>query len=135
MILMHADRNVRIQLDQRLDQFGEHDVVGIGAGAAARLNNDRGIGGGGRLHDRQALLHVVDVERRDAVAMLGRMVEQLTKGNAGHGLFSVNECGWLALEHGLKKVDRPYSIPKRSNSMILSCVVIDRMIPIVRDAL
>jgi hypothetical protein len=93
---MATDRNIGIQLDQSLDQIGEHDVVGIGAGAAARLNNDRGIGGGGGLHDRHALLHVVDIKSRDAIVVLGRMVEQLPKGDTGHGLFSVTECGWLS---------------------------------------
>ena len=93
MILMHADRDIGIKLDQSLDQLGEHDIVRVSAGAAARLNNDGRVGRGGRRHDRQALLHVVDIKSGDAIAMLGRVVKQLAKGNAGHGLFSVTNCG------------------------------------------
>jgi hypothetical protein len=94
MILMHADRNIRIQLDQRLDQLGEHDVVRIGAGAAARLNNDRGIGGGGRPMIAKPCSMLL-ILKRDAIVVLGRMVEQLPKCDTGHGLFSVTECGWV----------------------------------------
>jgi hypothetical protein len=36
-------------------------------------------------HDRLHLLQVVDVEGRDAVAVLGGMVEQLAHGDEGHG--------------------------------------------------
>ena len=39
---------------------------------------------GRRLHDRETLLHVVDVEGRHAVAVVGGMVEQLAQGDAGH---------------------------------------------------
>jgi hypothetical protein len=39
------------------------------------------------------LLHVVDIKGWDAIAMLGRVVKQLPKGNASHGLFSVTDCG------------------------------------------
>ena len=47
----------------------------------------------GRLHDRQRLLHVVDVERRHAVAVLGRVIERLAQCDTGHvSLFS----GWFA---------------------------------------
>ena len=74
-----------IDLGQRVDHLGQHDVVGVGAGAARRLDDHRRVGGLGRLHDGEALLHVVDVEGRHAVAMLGGVVEQLAKGDAGHG--------------------------------------------------
>jgi hypothetical protein len=37
-----------------------------------------------RLHDGEPLLHVVDVEGRHAVAVFGGVIEQLTKGDAGH---------------------------------------------------
>ena len=42
------------------------------------------VDGGGGFHDRQRLLHVVDVERRHTVIVLRRVVEQLTQGNASH---------------------------------------------------
>ncbi len=106
VILMHADRNVRVKLDQTLDQFCENDIVGISAGAAARLNNDGRFGGGGRRHDRETLLHVIDIKGRDAMAMLGRVVKQLAKGNAGHGVFSVTNCG-LMLQDTLLRGVRP----------------------------
>ena len=38
----------------------------------------------GGLHDGQRLLHVVDVESRHPVIVLGRVIEQLTQGNASH---------------------------------------------------
>jgi hypothetical protein len=56
----------------------------------------RRSGGGSRLHNRQALLHVVDIKSRDAIAVLGRVVEQLPKCNTGHGLFSVTEYDWVS---------------------------------------
>ncbi|MNT39384.1 hypothetical protein D3C72_1756260 [compost metagenome] len=85
MILVDAERNVRIHQLQRFHHLGEHDVVGIGAGAARCLQDDRRIAGLGRLHDGEALFHVVDVEGGHAVAAFGGMVEQLTKRDAGHG--------------------------------------------------
>jgi hypothetical protein len=50
------------------------------ASTSAGLNNDRGIGGSDCRHGRQALLHVVDIKGWDAIAMLGRMVEQTGEG-------------------------------------------------------
>ena len=69
---------------QRFDHLGEHDVAGVGAGAAARLQDHRRVDRGRRFHDRQALLHVVDVESRHAVAVFGGVIEQLSEGDAGH---------------------------------------------------
>jgi hypothetical protein len=51
------------------------------AGAAAGLDDHRAVGPLGRLHDRQALLHIVDVEGRNAIAMLGGMIEKLPEGD------------------------------------------------------
>ncbi len=84
VVLVHADRDFGVDLGQRVDHAGKHDVVGVAAGAARGLQDDRRVGGARRFHDRQALLHVVDVEGGNAVAMLGRMVEKLAKGDAGH---------------------------------------------------
>lgn len=83
MVLMHTDRDLGIQLDRGLNQL-EHDIIGISAGAPAGLQNDRAIGllGGG--HNRQHLFHIVDVKRRQAIAILGRMVEQLAHRNQSH---------------------------------------------------
>ena len=84
VILVHADRDVRIDLGQRVDHLRQHHVVGVGAGAARRLDDDRRVTGLGRLHDGEALLHVVDVECRHAVTVFGGVIEQLAKGDAGH---------------------------------------------------
>ena len=82
---MHADRNIGIHLDQRFHHLREHDVACIGARLAAHLDDDRRIDlGGSGLGDRQTLLHIVDVERRYAVVMLGSMIEQLTQCDASH---------------------------------------------------
>jgi hypothetical protein len=81
---MHADGDLRMDLDQGVDQAGEHDVVGVLAGAAARLDDHGGVDLGRRIHDGEALLHVVDVEGGHPVAVLGRVVEKLSKRDAGH---------------------------------------------------
>jgi hypothetical protein len=78
VVEMHADRDVRIDLGHRVHHVLEHDVVGIGARTARGLDDDGRVDLVGRVHDRQRLLHVVDVEGRDAVIVLRRMVEQLT---------------------------------------------------------
>src|SRR5690606_20229170 len=85
VVLVHTVRDVRIQFDQGVDQAGQNDVVGVGAGAARGLDDDRRIDGVGGLHDGQALLHVVDVVGGQAVVMLRRVVEQLSQRNARHG--------------------------------------------------
>ena len=83
---MHANGDVRVLVDQGVNQPGQHAIAGIGARAAAGLKND------GRLclvrggHDGEALLHVGDVESRHAVAIFGGVVEKLAKRDAGHGV-------------------------------------------------
>jgi hypothetical protein len=61
------------------------------ARARARLQDDRraDLTGGG--HHRLHLLEIVDVEGRNAVAVLGRVVEQLTHRNECHDRES--SCG------------------------------------------
>src|SRR5690606_34295091 len=85
VVLVHADRDVRIKLDQGVDQSGQDHVVGVGAGAARGLDDDRRVDGVGGLHDGQALLHVVDVVGGQAVVVLSRVVEQLWLRNARLG--------------------------------------------------
>ncbi len=82
VVLMQAERNLRIHLLQRIDHLRQHDVVGVGARAARGLDDDGRIDGGGRLHDRKTLLHIVDVERRHAVAVLGGVIQQLPQRNS-----------------------------------------------------
>ena len=84
VVLMHAERDLRIHLLQRIDHLRQHDVVGVGARAARGLDDDRRIDGCRGLHDREALLHIVDVEGRHAVAMLGGVVQQLPQRNSCH---------------------------------------------------
>jgi hypothetical protein len=68
VVEMHADGNVRIDFGDRVHHVLEHDVVGIGARAARGLDDHRRIDTRvGGLHDRQRLLHVVDVEGGHAV--------------------------------------------------------------------
>jgi hypothetical protein len=84
VVLMHAERNLRIHLLQRVDHLRQHDVVGIRARTPRGLDDDRRIDGGGGVHDREPLLHVVDIECRYAVAMLGGMIEQLPQCDSCH---------------------------------------------------
>jgi hypothetical protein len=84
MVLMHHDRNARVDLDERVDHLRQHDVVGVAARSAARLDDHRGIDRSRRADHGEALLHVVDVERRNAVAMLGGVVQQLSQCGSGH---------------------------------------------------
>ncbi|MGY3412048.1 hypothetical protein ACVWZV_008161 [Bradyrhizobium sp. GM5.1] len=84
MVLVQAERDVWIGPLQRIDHVREHEVAGIAARAARSLDDDGRVDLGRRLHDRDALLHVVDVERRHRVAVTGGVVEQLTKSDTGH---------------------------------------------------
>ena len=84
VILMQAERDLRIHLFQRIDHPRQHDIVGVGARAPRGLDDDGRIDGSRRLHDRKPLLHVVDVESRHAVAVLGGMIEQLPQRYSCH---------------------------------------------------
>ena len=84
VVEMHADRNMRIDFGERVHHVLQHDVVGIGASAARGLHDHWRVDGAGRLHDRQRLLHIVDVEGGHAITVFGGVVEQLAKGDAGH---------------------------------------------------
>ncbi len=92
VILVHADRDVGVDVDQGVDHAGEHDVVGVLARAPAGLDDDRAVGPVGGLHDGEALFHIVDIECRDAVAVLSRMVEKLSEGDAGHASLLVSSA-------------------------------------------
>jgi hypothetical protein len=48
------------------------------------LDDNGSIGGCRRFHDGKPLLHVVDVEARHAVAVLGGVIQQLPQRNACH---------------------------------------------------
>jgi hypothetical protein len=72
---MHADRDIGIHLHRRLNQMAQDNVVGVGARAPARLQNNRRVGFFGGHHDRQHLLHIVDIESRNAVIVFRRVVQ------------------------------------------------------------
>jgi len=76
---MHADRDLRIDLGDRIHHVPQHDVVGVGPRAAPSLDDDRAS----RLERApmmaSASLHYVDVEGRHAIIVLRGVVEQLTQ--------------------------------------------------------
>ncbi len=75
VILMQAERDLRMHLFQRVDHPRQHDVVGVGARTARGLDDDGRIDRRRRLHDRDPLLHIVDIEGRHAIAVLGRVIQ------------------------------------------------------------
>ena len=94
VILVHTDRDMGIGFDGGQDQVAQKSLAGIFAGASRGLQDHRAIGGRGGLHDRLDLLHVVHVEGGDAVAVLGRVVEELAHRNEGHSLCLLpKDCG------------------------------------------
>ena len=84
MVEVHADGDVRIDFRDGVHHVLQHDVVGVGPRATRGLDDDGRIDRRRRVHDRQPLLHVIDVERRDAVAVLGCVIQQLPQCNARH---------------------------------------------------
>ena len=84
MVLVQAERDLGKHLAERVDHLRQHHVAGIGPRPAARLQDHRRVAGPRRLHDREPLLHVVDVEGRHPVAALRGMVEQLPQRDLRH---------------------------------------------------
>ena len=68
-------RNFRVQFRGREHQVIQEFVLRIGARTAAGLNDHRRLGFASRFHDGLNLFHVVDVEGANAVAALGRFVQ------------------------------------------------------------
>lgn len=83
VVKMHTDRDMRINLDQRVDQLGRHHVIGFGPRAAIGLLGHRRSGGIGGDHDRKTLFHIGHVEGGHGKVMRRRVVEQRTKGDTG----------------------------------------------------
>ena len=79
---------MRIDFRDSIHHMFEHDVIGIRARTARGLDDHRRIRGIGGGHDRQSLLHVIDIKGRNAIVMLGGVIEKLTQGDAGHGAIS-----------------------------------------------
>ncbi len=82
---MEANRHEGVLRLKPFYEFCQKQIPGIGARAPACLNNYGAIGLLRRLEDGDALLHVVDVEGRHAVAVFGGVIEKLTERDARHG--------------------------------------------------
>ncbi len=84
MILVHRDRQLRIALDRGLDQVLEEVLAGVLPRTGRGLHDDGRIDLVGGLHDGLHLFEIVDVERRHAVAVFGRVIQQLTHRHQRH---------------------------------------------------
>ena len=81
VILVHADRDLGVELDSGQHQVTQISVLGIAAGAAGGLDDDRALGLAGSFHDGLDLFHVVDIQGGYAITVFGGMVEQDTHRN------------------------------------------------------
>ena len=84
VVLVHHHRDGRVALDRRLDQVAQEHFARVFARAGGRLHDHRAVRLGRGGHDRLHLLQVVDVERGQAVVVLGGVVEQLAHRNERH---------------------------------------------------
>ncbi len=84
VILVHGNRNLRIKLGGGEHQMPQVVVLRIAPRPARGLHDHGRIGLGGGGEDRLNLLHVVDVERGQAVIILGGVIEQKAQGNQWH---------------------------------------------------
>src|SRR5262249_25135024 len=76
VVLVHGDRDLRVQLGRGQHQVPQVGVLRVAAGAATRLDDHGGVNLLGRLHDGLDLFHVVDVERGQAVVVGGGVVQE-----------------------------------------------------------
>ena len=84
MVLVQHEGQARVHLDRRLDHLAQEGLARVLASARRGLQDHRAVGGLRGLHDGLDLFQVVDVEGWHAVAVLGRMVEQLSQGDHRH---------------------------------------------------
>ena len=77
VVEVQADRDLGIGLDGTRHHAAQDQVVGVGAGTPAGLDDHGRAGLAGGAHNPDELLHVVDVEGWDAVVALGGVVEEL----------------------------------------------------------
>ena len=84
MILMHANRDMRIQFDCRSNKICEYYIIGKFSSSAAGLHNYRTICCVGGLHYGKHLFHIVYIECWYSVIFLCRMVEKLAKSYQWH---------------------------------------------------
>jgi len=81
VILVHHDGDVRIGFHRGLDQVLQEAFARVLACTGRGLHDHRAVGLRSGFHDGLNLFQVVDVESRNAVAVLGGMVEQLAHGD------------------------------------------------------
>ena len=79
VVLVHHHRDVRELFDRGQDQVAQEGRAGVLARAGRGLDDDGAVGLVRGLHDGAHLLEVVDVERRAAVTVLGRVVQKLAQ--------------------------------------------------------
>jgi hypothetical protein len=84
VVLVHDHRNVRPLLDGGQDQVAQERRAGVLARTGRGLHDHRAVGFCSRFHDGAHLLEVVDVERRDAVTMLGGVIQYLAQSCKCH---------------------------------------------------
>jgi len=85
VVLVHHHRDVRIGLGRSQDQVLDEGFARVLARASGGLQDHRRADFVSRCHHGLHLLQVVDVERRNAVAVCGGVVQQLAHGNECHG--------------------------------------------------
>ncbi|MNJ65737.1 hypothetical protein D3C77_617710 [compost metagenome] len=81
VILVHDDGNVRIGFHRGLDQVLQEALARVLTRAGRSLHDHRAVGLRSGFHDGLDLFQVIDVESRNAVAVLGGVVEQLAHGD------------------------------------------------------
>ena len=84
VIEMDANGDLRVNLGDGIHHMAEHNVIGVLAGAAGGLNDDGRVRRFGGNHDGECLFHIVDVEGRNAIAVFGCVIEQLSQRDARH---------------------------------------------------
>src|SRR5690606_11692324 len=81
VVLVHDHRNLRIGLNCSLDQVLEEAFACVLPSTGGGLHDHGAVGLGRGFHDGLHLFQVVDVERRNTVAVLGGVIQQLAHGN------------------------------------------------------
>ena len=84
VILVQRNRHLGVQLDGGLQQMDQEPVAGVLTCRAGSLDDHRRPRAPGSFHHRLHHLHVVDVERTDAVTAGGGLVEQLARRDERH---------------------------------------------------
>ena len=77
VILVQADRNGWILCLKSLDELCKDEIPRVRARTPAGLDDNRAIGLFGSLKNGNALLHIVDIERRNAITVFCCVIEKL----------------------------------------------------------